>query len=115
MKPWTDFCATRRETRRLASFFKVRWRIRASTNYAWSQSGQASQAIKSPMEHGPSALSHQRGSRLLTWLAWGAATNKTGPCLGTFQEPLGWTSRKKRSTKMDMNQRKVSYFLLLMG
>jgi hypothetical protein len=55
------------------------------------------------------------GSGLLTWFAWGAATNRTGPCLGTFQEPLGWTSRKKRSTKMDMNHRNVSYFLLLMG
>lgn len=60
--------------------------------------------------HQPSARNGQ-----LTWLAWGAATNKTGPCLGTFQEPLGWTSRKKRSTKMDMNHRKVSYFRLLMG
>lgn len=50
-----------------------------------------------------------------TWLAWGAATNKIGPCLGTFHDPRGWTSRKKRSTKTDISHRKVSYVQLFMG
>jgi len=48
-------------------------------------------------------------------LLCGAATNSTGPFLGTFQDPRGCISRKKMSARNDTLQRNVSYFQLLMG
>lgn len=36
---------------------------------------------------------------MLTWFACGAATKMIGPLFGILYAPLGWTSRKKRSTR----------------
>ncbi|MBE3109910.1 MAG: hypothetical protein IMZ46_05255 [Acidobacteria bacterium] len=55
------------------------------------------------------------GGERLTWLACGAATKRTGPSLGTFHEPRGCTSRKKRSMMIPITHRKMSYFHLTIG